>query len=259
MNNCKIKYSTLLIAALVSCFLVSTGAFALVEAEISAGQRTQKFLYDTTTETGKSKAASGSEITASLLVDPFPMFPIGFGLTVQSSTIDTTKVTEAMVNDMITESGGDGMFDVTAKTSVSTLLYGPVVKIWAPTPFVKPYLKFAYLMGNGATKVDLDYQTKTGVSPILGSTMKGSQKYSQNGTDLDLGLGFSPIKFFTLFLEYAIHTGTSKVTDQTLDNTDTSDTGTTTSTASKEDLTDDDKKATKANATAIRLGLNFNF
>ena len=134
-----------------------------------------------------------------------------------------------------------------------------MVKVWAPLPFAKPYLKFAYLMGSGVDKVDATLQSNA-TSPVsMVATQKGTQKFSHTGTDLDLGIGFSPAKLFTLFFEYAIHTGSSKVTDQTIDQVSVSDAGTTSTTATKDDLTDDDKKAQKANATAIRVGLSVGF
>lgn len=234
--------------------LGASSAFALVDTEVSVGQRTQKYIYDTTS--GSSKSATGSEITASLMFDPIPAVPVSFGITVQSSTIDRSKVDEEWFKNSL---DSDSYFDVTSKGTSSLLLYGPMIKVWAPTPFVKPYLKFAYLMGSGTEKLDIDAKTNS-TAPSTGAfTAKGSQKFSHTGTDLDLGLGFSPAKLFTLFFEYAIHSGSSKVTDQNVDEVLVLDGSTTTTTETKDDLTDDQKKSQKANATAIRVGISIGF
>lgn len=245
------------IYALATLSLLSAShAYALVDTEVSVGQRTQKFLYDTPTETGKSKAATGSEITASLMFSPLLVIPVSFGLTVQSSSIDRSKVDETAFKDNLDT---DGYYDVTTKGTSSMMLYGPMIKVWAPTPFVKPYLKFAYLMGAGTDKIDIN-ATSNATAPFTSTvSTKGSQKFSHSGTDLDIGLGFSPAKLFTLFFEYAIHSGTSKTTDQTIDSVLVLDDSTTTSSESKDSLTDDQKKAQKANATAIRMGISIGF
>lgn len=234
---------------------ITSNAFALVEAEVAAGSRAQKVTYDTATESGKTKVASGSEIVASVLFDPIPAVPVSFGLTVQSTSINTGKVYEDYLTDET--SGAESItFESSAKGTSKSTLYGPMVKVWVPMPIIKPYLKFAYLTGSGTNTMDWDLHT---ADAQYGATMKGSQKFSHSGTDIDLGVGFSPVKFFTCFLELGIHKGKSKVTSQNVDATQTSAGEVTSSTLTSDDLTDDEKKSTNSDATSIRFGLGFGF
>lgn len=244
----------------VTGLMTGTNAVALVNVEASAGQRSQKITYDTTTKTNQTKTVTGSEVNASLLFDPIPVIPISFGLTFQSSSVDRGKVEEAILTDMFDSEGITSYLDISASGKTTTTLYGPMIKIWAPTPYVKPYLKFAYLMGNGVNTTDVDIDTKPTAPASYSTKIKGSSKFSHTGTDIDLGIAFAPAPFVSFFVEYAIHSGKSKITDIDLESVTTGADGTvTTSTTTKDDLTDEEKKAVAANATSIRIGLGVGF
>ncbi len=237
----------------------ATQSYALVDLEVSGGQRSQKVIYDTVSEANKTKTVTGSEINASVLFDPIPVIPVSFGLTFQSSSVNRDKVDQAILDDSVSSQDYEDFVDTTASGKTTTVLYGPMIKVWAPTPFVKPYLKFAYLTGSGVNTIDMEIQSKTGVEPAILNTTKGDMKFSHTGTDLDLGLEFSPAKLVSIFFEYAIHTGKSKVNDQSIESVSTSNSETSTTSMTKDDLTDEDKKAVQANATSIRVGLSVGF
>lgn len=234
---------------LVSLVSMSGPAAALVDVEVGAGSRAGKYSYENAANESKSKTVNGSEVFANVMVDPIPLIPISFGLAIQSYSLDTSKANKEMLDEGLGNAAA--LVDTTADVKTTGLLYGPSFKVWAPTPFVKPYLRFAYLMGTETQKGDMSIKSKDESASL---TTDVKMVADHTGSDLQLGLDFAPSKFFGIFLEFALHTGKSKPksVNQTIEMTQS---GTTTSQTTTE-LTDDEKKARTANATSIRLGLS---
>jgi hypothetical protein len=245
-----------LLCAALTGVTFAQNAFALVSVEAGGGQKERAFLYDTSTEKDKKKSVNGSEYFASVYVDPIPLIPVAFGLAVQGYSYDTSKVDQEVLNDSLDSAGLTGTYSSTVDSKSSGMLYGPSIKVWAPIPFVKPYLKYTYLMGTEKATSDSS-ATSNATAPLsFALAVKGSTTSTRTGSDIQIGVGFSPIKLVGMFIEYAIHTGSTKLTDQNIDTTSTIGGATTSSTATKSDLTDDDKRSKKANSTSIRLGLS---
>jgi hypothetical protein len=173
------------------------------------------------------------------------MVPFSLGIQAQSYGFDFGKQFEESVlkiNPGTTYSGSYKM---------AGLLYGPTVKVWAPLPYVKPYLKFTYLTGSEILK--MDFVNSAGAADSM--AVSGSQTATHTGTDLCLGVGYSPIKFVQLYLEYAIHKGKTTLKSQDIEMTLTSGGTASTAKINSDDLTDEDKKAETADSKSIRLGV----
>lgn len=241
--------------AVTGVLIGSGNAFALVGVEAGVGQRSSKVVYDTPVATGKSKTIKGNEYFANVLFDPIPVVPVAFGLAVQVHSDDRSDVDKDIIDDTITAAGGQSaLWTKTASAIHAGTYYGPMIKVWAPIPFVKPYLKYAYLMGKEVTTVDYDIHT-TSNSTLIGTSVKGTETSDHTGADLDIGIGYTPIKLINIFLEYSIHSGKSKVVDQSIEETTVAGTTSTVKSYDKSSLTDDQKKSQNANATSIRFGI----
>lgn len=234
----------------------SSTAFALVHGEVTAGSKTNKYKYNTLAENDKTKTVTGSELGLSVLLDPFPVLPIAVGLNIQTSAVDKSDIYKEQVDSLLNAMGIADQVSATTSVKSATLLYGPMVKAWIPTPILKPYLKFSYLMGKSIDTIDTQISSLEGATSAFSSSSKGTTTSSYAGTDLGVGISYAPIKFIDIFLEYSLQSGTTKMTDQSIENITVSDTeGASTSTSTKNDLTDDDKKATAYSATSLRLGI----
>lgn len=253
MKVCSKSNTSMLLLSLG--LLIPKTGFSLVEVGAAGGKRSSQVQYDTSEQSGKKKTVSGTEISASVLLDPLPAIPVSFGITLQSASIDTSAVRKDQIEDIIAANNASAYVDASASSKYSSLLYGPVVKAWVPVPYVEPYLKLAYLMGSGVEKIDMGLASNSSTSSIYSYSQIGTQKYSQSGTEISVGMSFKPLPLIEFSLEYGMFSGTTKITDQNIDGVKVQDGVTETGTSTKDDLSDADKKARSMSATSIRLGL----
>ena len=240
----------------LSIGFASDQALALVHVDVAGGQ-TKASYESTVSSIDDTKTISGSEYGAYLLLDPIPMIPVSFGLGVTANSVDTSSVNLQALNDQITANDSVGKIIASAKTSQSSLLYGPTFKIWAPTPYIRPYLRAGYMMGTSVSKIDVSLTaTSTASDPTNVFAMKGSSKATYTGSDIAIGFDFAPIRFVSMFLEYSIQNGKVKTTSADLALVSISSGTTSTSSITTADLTDDDKKSRSSSLKSMRLGLS---
>ena len=237
-------------------FIFANQAMALIGVDAAIGQKSTKVKYDTLSQTDKTKTVQGSEYGIGVYIDPIPLVPFAFGLALSGYSYDRSKLDKEVIDEAIQASGQSAIFDTTISTKTAGLLYGPSLKVWAPIPYIKPFLKYTYLMGSEITTLDHDVHTNANASAVASTTSKGTQTSSESGSEIQLGIGFSPVKFISMFVEYAIYTGKNKTTDQKIESVTTSGGTATTTSATKDTLTDEDKKRSSTSASSIRLGLS---
>jgi len=224
--------------------LTPANSYALVGFEAGIGQRTNDVVYDAGTETDKVKSISGSELSANLLFDPIPAVPVAFGLALESYSYNRASV----LKDQLSSAGLD---DSNASDTMTGMLYGPMLKVWVPTPYVKPYLKYSYLTGQEVGKSSLTTDA-TISSQTVEVTQTSKSTYTHTAGELALGVSFSFLKIAAVSLEYALHYGENKIKSFSQDTSYSGQTATSTI----DDLSDDAKEAKKAEAKIIRLSVS---
>jgi hypothetical protein len=248
--------SNALHAAAISLLSVfASQAQALVSADVGYGRRTSKVSYD---YSGVSKDASltGTEMFASVQVNPFVALPVAFGVTAQSISTDTGAVSKDMMQGIIDSQSSQDFVSVSGSGKATALLYGPTIKIWAPIPYIKPYLKLSFLTGTELLDQTSGYSTLENVTPVTTYTQTSKISYTKTGRDLQLGLDFAPMKLISFFFEYSIHRGTSAAKSLDYKSTTVVSGVTTSDSADSSSLTDANKTAKRSDAKSVRFGLS---
>ena len=252
----KVPGSKCIYAATISLLSVfATQAHALVSAGVGYGSRTSQLVYDAS---GVSKTAklTGTEMFASVQVNPFMGFPVAFGVTAQSISADTGAATKDILQSIVDSAGNQDLLSVTASGKRTAMLYGPTFKIWAPTPYVKPYLKLSFLTGTEVWDETYGFSTLENVTPVTTYTQTSKLKSTRSGRDLQLGLDFAPMKLISFFFEYAIHRGTTTSKSFDIKST-TVESGVSESTsADSSSLTGAEKTAKQSDSKSVRFGLS---
>jgi hypothetical protein len=242
-------------AAVIATSSWTTASFAFFDGEVFYGSRSSKVIFDSN-GTEKNKTVSGSEIGASFMIDPIPLVPVAFGVTAIQSTSDQKEIFKTLGDDTITGTEMSS-YSVTASGTSTTLFYGPTVKIWVPAvPKITPYLKGAYLMGVESLDSKVSFASPAG-SPVAATMeLKPKTTFSHTATEMTLGVGFSPVKLTSIFVEYNTHSGKRKATSMSGSTTTTVDGTSTSVPMTNADLDTADKKSVDANSTSIRLGFS---
>ncbi|MCX6125568.1 MAG: hypothetical protein NTV34_12615 [Proteobacteria bacterium] len=238
-------------------FFFASQAMALIGVDAAVGQKSNKVKYDTVSQTDKAKTIQGSEYGIGVYIDPIPLVPFAFGLALSGYSYDRSKLDKEVIDEALQAADLGTTLDSVISSKVAGLLYGPSLKVWAPIPYIKPYLKYTYLMGSEITTLDdYDVHSNVSASAVTSSTTKGTSTSAESGSEILLGIGYSPVKFLSMFVEYAVYTGKTKTKDQKVENVTISGDTATSTTSTKENLTDEDKKSKSTSASSIRFGLS---
>jgi hypothetical protein len=242
------------IAATVVVASWATAGMALFDGEVFYGSRTSSVKY-TTAGTEKTKDLKGTEMGATFLLDPIPLVPVAFGVTVSQGNTDIKDVAQLVADDSTT-SGDLAGFSATGTGTSKTMFYGPVIKVWVPMPIIHPYLKAGYLMGAEVEDLNLSFSSPADSPVATKMVLKPKTTYTHTATEVTVGVGYSPVKLTRIFAEYSMHTGKRKAkslsgeVDMDVDGTSTSVPYATA------DLAAEDKKSKTADAKSIRLGVS---
>ncbi len=151
----------------------STSSFAFIDAQLFVGKRSgtgKSLKLD-----GSDSKVDGTEIAVAGHLDPIPLVPIAFGLSLSTNTLELEK---------------DSYFK-----DLKGLNAGLEVMAWVPfLGDFKPYGKLGYIVygkyiGEGSVTV-------------LNTTTDYKGLYDYNGSYLSIGLGYSPLPLISIFLEY---------------------------------------------------------
>ena len=157
---------TLMVLPLLFC---SGYGYSIFDAQLLGGQRTATL----TPDGGNKTTITGNEVQASVHLDPIPLVPIAFGLgvAVPSYTKGTTDFT----------------FDTFKGEELSFEVMG-----WLPTPGVSisPFIKLGYVFSG---TYEAKYKTVLAVD--------GTTTYKVSGTDIAVGLNWSPLPLLGFLLE----------------------------------------------------------
>jgi hypothetical protein len=242
-------------SVLVSAVIWSKNGYALFDAELFYGARTSSVEYTNNAGTKATKDLKGTDIGASFLLDPIPLVPIAFGVTaIQGNTKydDLTNISaQSILEEDIFANG-----TASGKGTSKDLFFGPTIKVWVPMPKIKPYLKASYL--RGAETVDEEVSAKTAANaPVAAdASIKPKSTFTHSATEITLGLGFSPMKLTSVFVEYAVHSGKRKAKSLSGSSSITAGGVTTNTPFTSADLSDSNKQEINANSKSIRLGFS---
>lgn len=150
--------------------VISSPAMAFIGGQLLIGQRTTKFENSSTDKTLK-----GSEMQASLHLDPIPLIPISFGLKLSQITFKEKDNYKA-----------DG------------LEIAPEVMAWLPIDIAN--LTFFAKVGYTAYGV---YVTESETTAV-GATVKYKMAYKPSGTRISVGAIWSPLPLIGVLAEYEI-------------------------------------------------------
>lgn len=147
------------VMAASSALLLTSQAFAFMDAGLEYGVRNNKWEQDST-----SKGISAQTIRASLHLDPIPLVPVGFGLGLYS---ETWKVSEA----------DHGLKNLSSFSVV------PEVTAWIPLGDLKPFARVGYSVLSG--------YTGKGAIAVGTETVDGSVGYAGAGLHIGAGIEYS--------------------------------------------------------------------
>ena len=174
-----------LVAPAVIAFGVTTEAAAIFDVQFMAGRRTGTWTHRAAA-VNVEKDASIDELQVGFHLDPIPLVPISFGLSID---IDNYSSPE---------------------THGFTVLHGislqPEIQVWWPLGDLKPYARVGYAIDAlKGTATNTTTATPAEYDVILGGT----------GVHVGLGVKYNVIPFLALLVEYNL--GFEKVKTQTAD------------------------------------------
>jgi hypothetical protein len=239
----------------VSVAMWAQSGLAFFDAEVFYGSRTSSVKYTDANGASATKNLQGTDIGANFLLDPIPLVPVAFGVTaIQGSTNydDLSNLSaQSLLSDPTFANG-----NASGKGSSKTMLFGPMIKVWVPVPKVKPYLKAAYILGGEILSEEMNVSTAADAAIAVNANIEPKTVFTHRGTEITLGLGFSPLKFTSIFAEYTIHSGKRSAKSMSGTSSITAAGVTTETPFTSADLSDSDKKEIDANSKSIRFGLS---
>ena len=156
-------------------FLWSSSAFALFEAQLLLGSRTQNLNY-----TGMDKAATGSSTKFAFHLDPIPLIPISFGLALESVTYDVSVADNGL-------------------SELSGLHIVPELRVWTPSiAGISAYAKLGFSIDASKGKT-----TQT----VLGEDLSTDVTFVGQSMHIVPGISYSPLPLISLLLEYDMGSG----------------------------------------------------
>ncbi len=143
-------------------------AFALIEGELSVGQRDGTFK----TDGASGKSLTGTTVQLAGHLDPIPLVPISFGLRIINETYSPTIAKH-------------GLKDLTSTAFV------PEVSAWIPLlGDIKPFARVGYTLVSA-------YKGRMEAS-VLGATVAGDVVYESKGVRLAAGVNYSFMPFVSI-------------------------------------------------------------
>lgn len=180
--------------AVAAAMLFQTPAFALVNAQLTYGQRTASGKID-----GSTEKYGATEYAASALIDPVPMVPVAFGAT------------------MFIQNWNKDDFGATKVTGSELTLDA---KAWVPmVPVITPYAKFSYVL-TGAMLVEANADWSGD-----GTVTAGKQTMSLTGTHLTFGAEYGILPLVSAVVEVGMGTEKIKTDEVTVGGVKVSSTG----------------------------------
>lgn len=166
------------IVAMVSVF-GAMPAFALIEGELSVGQRDGTFKADG----ASGKSLSGTTVQLAGHLDPIPLVPISFGLRIINETYSPTIAKH-------------GLKDLTSTAFV------PEVSAWIPLfGDIKPFARVGYTLVSA-------YKGRMETS-LLGATATGDVVYESKGVRLAAGVSYNFMPF--VYISAAVEQSSEKL------------------------------------------------
>jgi hypothetical protein len=235
----------------------SQGAFAFFDASLFYGSRTSTVTYNDATGASKNKDVKGTDMGATFLLDPIPVVPVAFGVTVFQGTTKMDDINQELAEAAVSSNADfAGNFTGTGTGTSKTMFYGPTLKVWAPIPFVKPYLKASYLLGAETDEANYTIKSNANVSPNISIEMKPKTVFSHSASEVIVGLGYSPVKLTSIFVEYAMHTGKRKAKGMSGESITTVGSASASTPYTDADLSDEEKKEKNWNSKSINFGVS---
>lgn len=149
-------------------FLGAMPAFALIEGELSVGQRDGTFKADG----ASGNSLSGSTVQLAGHLDPIPFVPVSFGLRIINETYSPTIAKH-------------GLKDLTSTAFV------PEVSAWIPLlGDIKPFARVGYTLVSA-------YKGRMETN-VLGTMVAGDVVYESKGVRLAAGINYSFMPFVSL-------------------------------------------------------------
>lgn len=142
--------------------LTAFPALALIEGELSVGNRTGEF---------SGKSLSGTTIELAGHLDPIPLVPVSFGIRV--------------VNDTFNPSVADHMFKSLSSTAIV-----PEVSAWFPFGDIKPFARLGYSL--------VSVYKGTVETTDNSTTPSGDVAYKSTGVRMAAGINYSVFPFVAL-------------------------------------------------------------
>lgn len=205
MKNAQFKAISIA-GALAGVMFAATDAHALINVDVFGGQRTATSGADVE----EPLVYSGTEYGLGVHLSPFMLLPVSFGISAMAYSYDEVTITE---KNMFT-SAEAAAYDASGTYKMAGMNYGPVVTIWAPIPWIQPFLRVGYMLGTETKSIDVNASTTVNSNDIaLG--LKGDIISSISGTNIGVGLRYSRSRFFGMSLEYAILNQTETVQSTT--------------------------------------------
>ena len=155
--------NSILFVTLSSLSLLTAGpALALIEGELSVGNRTGDF---------SEKSLSGTTIQVAGHLDPIPLVPVSFGVRVINDTFNPTVADHSM-------------------KSLSATAVVPEVAAWFPFGDIKPFARLVYTLVS-AYKGTME-------ATVLGSTVSGDVAFKSTGVRMAAGVNYSILPLIAL-------------------------------------------------------------
>lgn len=148
---------------LLLCFLKPETSHAIIKAQVFYGTGSGDFKPDS----GSSKSLSSTDMGGTLLLDPIPLVPVGFGVSVFSQTFDP-KLSDHGVTDL------------------EGYVIAPEIQAWLPfLPIpLTPYGRLSYALGF--------YKAKSEIS-VQGQTLKSEYLLTSSGMQVGIGAKYEPL------------------------------------------------------------------
>lgn len=162
MTRSSLIKSVISIAFVGTSLLAAGPAMALIEGELSVGNRTGKF---------SEKSLSGTTIELSGHLDPIPLVPVSFGVRVVNDTFNPTVADHSM-------------------KSLSATAIVPEVAAWFPLGDIRPFARLGYTLVS-AYKGTME-------ATVNGSTVSGDVAFKSTGVRMAAGVNYSILPLIAL-------------------------------------------------------------
>lgn len=184
------QFKKLVLACVLICVFSPTRGFALIRGQLWYKASSGDFKPDA----GDSKSLSASGLGATLLLDPVPLLPVGFGLSLENPVFSPSLADHGI-------------------NKLEGYVISPEIQAWLPflpIPLI-PYARMAWALGTYKAKSQLTVGSQAALDVDFLLTSRGTQ----------FGVGFKyepiPLPIFSLALLAEINAGMHTFADRTTD------------------------------------------